>query len=235
MRYNSISVRRPLTALLPLAVLLALGLPAAAGAKDEPGVHVDPGSPAGKEYVIPLEGARREASGAGGGSTDASGGGGGGDAGPAPLFGAGIKAAKKGSGSGKGEHKAAKRDGKSRTGLESTAQASLSSASAAGSSDSALESGAIGLAVLIAGGGLGLLLRRGLLGWGLGRPGRDVVEPPGRSAPIPASVARALEPAGAQTGDHRARDMPLRLADELKSPDEVLALGVVEAGHEQHA
>src|SRR3954469_21205866 len=108
MRYNSTSVRVPIKALLPLAALLAIGPPAGASAEDEPGVHADPGSPAGKEYVIPLEGARREASGGGGSAGSQSGGGGGGSAAsPAPLFGAGIKAAKKGSGSGRGEQKAA--------------------------------------------------------------------------------------------------------------------------------
>lgn len=48
------------------------------------GVHVDPDSPAGKEYALPLDSARREA---GGGSGAPSAGGGGGSA---PLFGAGI-------------------------------------------------------------------------------------------------------------------------------------------------
>lgn len=46
--------------LRPLAILLtALALPASAAAQD--GVFVDPDSPSGKEYQIPLESARRQA------------------------------------------------------------------------------------------------------------------------------------------------------------------------------
>ena len=74
-----------------LGALTLLGVPASAGAA-EPGVHVDPGSPAGKEYAIPIERARREASGgtkidSGAPSTQA--------VGQVPLFGQGIKPAPK--------------------------------------------------------------------------------------------------------------------------------------------
>jgi hypothetical protein len=73
--------------LLP-AVLAAAGLAAMPGAAvaQEPGVVVDPGSPAGKEYAIPVARARREAgvdratSGSSGSSTQAK----------PELFGAGI-------------------------------------------------------------------------------------------------------------------------------------------------
>jgi hypothetical protein len=57
---------------LGFAVLL-LAMPAGAFARLPPGVHVDPGSPAGKEYGIPLSQAR-----------------GGGDSGSRGLFGSGI-------------------------------------------------------------------------------------------------------------------------------------------------
>jgi hypothetical protein len=72
-----------------LGALLLLGTPGAASAQER-GVHVDPGSPAGKEYAIPIERARREASGgskisSGNTSTQA--------AAPVPLFGQGIKPA----------------------------------------------------------------------------------------------------------------------------------------------
>jgi hypothetical protein len=60
--------------------LLAVG-GGIASAQDK-GVHVDPNSPAGKEYALPLDSARREAS--GGASSGSSSG----DS--APLFGAGI-------------------------------------------------------------------------------------------------------------------------------------------------
>jgi hypothetical protein len=49
------SMRRPAA----LTLALALAAPAAASAQD--GVVVDPGSPTGKEYAIPLESARRQA------------------------------------------------------------------------------------------------------------------------------------------------------------------------------
>ena len=45
--------------LIALISALALGLPAAASAQD--GVFVDPDSPSGKEYQIPLESVRRQA------------------------------------------------------------------------------------------------------------------------------------------------------------------------------
>jgi hypothetical protein len=53
-------MRRTWTA--ALGALLLLGTPGAASAQER-GVHVDPGSPAGKEYAIPIERARREAAG----------------------------------------------------------------------------------------------------------------------------------------------------------------------------
>jgi hypothetical protein len=65
-----------------LALLIAaLALPPAAVAQR--GVFVDPDSPAGKEYAIPLEEARRQAAGGGEGGGNSRGG--------QPLFGQGIK------------------------------------------------------------------------------------------------------------------------------------------------
>jgi hypothetical protein len=82
---------------LGLALVLSVALvgPSASFAA-EPGVHVDPNSPAGKEYQLPLETARQQA--AGGTATGGRGSGGSGargatsTAGPssAPLFGQGI-------------------------------------------------------------------------------------------------------------------------------------------------
>ena len=78
------------------ASILYLGLLLVGGgvatAQDD-GVHVDPNSPAGKEYALPLDSARREAR---GGATS---GGGSGDS--APLFGVGISE-RGGSSSGEG-------------------------------------------------------------------------------------------------------------------------------------
>jgi hypothetical protein len=73
-----------------LGALLLLGAPGTASAQER-GVHVDPGSPAGKEYAIPIERARREASGGTKLTTSAA---------PTqtaavPLFGQGIKPAPK--------------------------------------------------------------------------------------------------------------------------------------------
>jgi hypothetical protein len=71
-----------------------LALPATAQAQGR-GVFVDPESPAGKEYAIPLEEARRQA------APDAESRAGGGDA-ASPLFGAGITRAPGASASGDG-------------------------------------------------------------------------------------------------------------------------------------
>src|ERR671939_637836 len=70
-----------------LVMLVAwLVVPASAPAQNDPnGVHVDPNSPSGTEYDIPVERARREAQGTTkkGASRNS---------GSAPLFGSGIKA-----------------------------------------------------------------------------------------------------------------------------------------------
>jgi hypothetical protein len=72
-----------------LALWLALS-PGTAAAELEPGVHVDPGSPAAKEYVLPLNHARQTGTGPSSGN------------GAAPLFGAGITPPGGGSGGGSG-------------------------------------------------------------------------------------------------------------------------------------
>jgi hypothetical protein len=77
----------PLRRIAIIAVLLGLTLAPSAGAQ-EPGVFVDPDSPAGKEYAIPLEQARREAA---GGASGREGGGDAGGSGAQPLFGVGIE------------------------------------------------------------------------------------------------------------------------------------------------
>ncbi len=163
------------------AVACALLAPSAAAAQE--GVQVDPDSPAGVEYKLPLEQARRD------GAPGADGGGvgprsGGGSGGPAPRFGAGITRA--GSQSGNDDGAGAAPDGSDRVGGEqsedrddagvtgaggrdaaspgtgeSAASSSRSSAEDGGGSTGLILAG-IALAVVVVGGGLGLALRRGL-------------------------------------------------------------------------
>jgi hypothetical protein len=88
--------------LAALVGLLSLaGLTAAGGAAAEKGVHFDPNSPAGKEYALPLDQARNEASG-GGGPEEAGSGTESGEA--APLFGAGVSGPGATAGSVQGHH-----------------------------------------------------------------------------------------------------------------------------------
>jgi hypothetical protein len=148
---------------LSLLGVLALLAPAAAGAAsgDEPGVHVDPDSPAGKEYAIPLERARQEATGTGrsnraggpasGGSASGTTGTSGttGIAGKAPLFGEGIQSGQGGGGFGGGP-------GSGRNG-----PAAAASTGGNGASERLTLAGLTG-AVLVLGAAAGLLLRRTL-------------------------------------------------------------------------
>jgi hypothetical protein len=70
---------RSVAAVLGAALVLWAPTPALASGGLPPGVHVDPGSPAGKQYQIPIPSARNETAGAtGGGNSNA------------PLFGVGI-------------------------------------------------------------------------------------------------------------------------------------------------
>ncbi len=154
-------------------VACALLAPSAAAAQEE--VQVDPNSPAGVEYKLPLEQARRDA------APDANGGGGGG---PAPLFGAGITRTGLQGGDGGGA-KATPDDG-NRAGGEQSGDsgdrrvtgaggrdvASLSTreprtpfgaaAAADNESSAGLILGGIALVVVVGGIALGLALRRGL-------------------------------------------------------------------------
>jgi hypothetical protein len=150
-----------------LALLLssiAMVWPATAPAQDEPGVVVDPDSPAGKEYAIPLDEARRESGatipGGGGGSDDSSGGG----AASGALFGAGISP-KPGS--------TARPSGKSGNGSESSpgADRPAGGGSAADTSDDPAP-------LLLIGGGAALVLLVGTaVALGLRRLGDDGESP----------------------------------------------------------
>lgn len=77
-------ILKPVSRHLIIVGLLLFGLPEAAGAQ---GVVVDPDSPTGKEYAIPLEAARRATSPSTGGPGSAP------TAQKAPLFGEGVTAA----------------------------------------------------------------------------------------------------------------------------------------------
>lgn len=144
-----------LMALSPTAAKADTGL--------EPGVHVDPGSPAAKEYVIPLRQAQQIGA---GGSSDSS---------SPPLFGAGI--GPRGPGGSSHSHAGAGRTSAaagssgpgsasrpSATGIagrESLPSSVLASSSRApGDSGSLLALLAGGIAILILGGLGGAMLRR---------------------------------------------------------------------------
>jgi hypothetical protein len=106
-------VRKPKVSVACIAVCGTLGLPSAALAQD-PGVHFDSGSPAGKEYAIPLAEGRAEGAGTtnqraaadtpfGVGITPSGGGGGaGGDGGATGSGGTGGDDGRGGSGGAKG-------------------------------------------------------------------------------------------------------------------------------------
>ena len=71
---------RPIVVAVAVGLISVLSPPALASTTSlQPGVHVDPGSPAGKEYQIPVAGARGETG--GGGQTGSS---------SPPLFGVGV-------------------------------------------------------------------------------------------------------------------------------------------------
>ena len=150
-----------------LSTTLVLLVAAPSAAAQEDGVFVDPDSPAGKEYAIPIDQARGEA--AGGGNRPA---------GEEPLFGEGIEPAdgpgdgESGEGAGEKAHGASKRgqEGSNQKGdagdddpSQSSADLGQSSAAieaaAAESSDGLLTAG-IAAAVLAVGLLAGLGLRR---------------------------------------------------------------------------
>lgn len=137
----------------------------------EDGLFVDPESPAGKEYAIPLEEARREAAGGEPGKDSA-----GGPPAAAPRFGVGIPPkGSGGSGRGRGgkpgredqREKGARGKGSTTGGLsegpgsggpDGGPNASVESAASGGST--ALTTGGVVLLLLALGAGLGLGLRR---------------------------------------------------------------------------
>jgi hypothetical protein len=149
-----------------VAAVTLLTFDAAMVSAQEDGVFIDPDSPAGTEYAIPLEQARRDA--AGGGPTTR------GRAGDGqPLFGAGIapRSEAKGesaigdaSGGGARKARAAGVDKTPRPGANAGAStAAIAAAAGDGSSEGLLTAG-IAAAVLALGLAAGLAFRRALKG-----------------------------------------------------------------------
>jgi hypothetical protein len=146
-----------------LSLCLLAGLPPASAVAEQ-GVHIDPNSPAGKEYAIPIAKARREAVGAPTGTAKRGGGRSSDSSGSAP-FGEGIKPVGRSATSARQARPPRGRAHRQPAGVPSGASAapSLNAASvAAGEGSALLPMGLIVVAALLAAGGLGFLLRRGL-------------------------------------------------------------------------
>lgn len=159
-------MRTKLTAIAAASALAATAAPAAA--QSEPGLTVDPQSPAGVEYAVPLDQGR------GHGDTHPGGGGGGsgtssnGGSGSPELFGSGITpggkdgSASRGGGGGSKEDTggSGKDDGSAGSGSSSgSARHSVAPVAASAEySTTAPIAGVIG-GVLLVGGGLGVFLR----------------------------------------------------------------------------
>jgi len=142
------------------ALLAALLLPASAAAQDD-GVFVDPDSPTGKQYAIPLESARRQADPAGDGrlappgerptGTTA-----------APLFGEGIARARGSASKRSSKEQSSKA---SRPGQKENANSATEGPLKAAVNNPGAPSGGIGPTLLIAGGGALVLLLGAIVGF----------------------------------------------------------------------
>jgi hypothetical protein len=152
---------RPICGSIASVLVLALSCSTAAAQAAtglEPGVHVDPGSPAAKEYALPLNQARQ--TGAGASSSSAS---------SPPLFGAGIKPPAAGgsshSGSGSGKGKATGRGGASGpNGANASAPRFTLPSAVLRASSSQASSGGGGSILALLGGGVAILVLGGLGG-----------------------------------------------------------------------
>jgi hypothetical protein len=146
-------VSRSLRALL-VALLSLIWLAPAAVAQEE-GVFVDPDSPTGKEYAIPLDSARRQA--------DPSDGSAGAAPGSAPLFGAGIVRAGGGSGAGSETGGSAGGNGSEKS-AESAASAETAAVLRAATQTPGAPSGGLGTRAIVVLLAAGLLVTGGLAG-----------------------------------------------------------------------
>jgi hypothetical protein len=136
--------------------------PAAGHVPVPTGVHVDPGSPAGKQYQIPIPAARQETSGSSGSGSSANG--------NPPLFGVGITSPASGStaggsASGRTQARSGRRSAARsvRTATRSTSRRTPrpSAASSLAASDRTTQAGTSSWVPLVAGGGLVLVLGGG--------------------------------------------------------------------------
>ncbi len=160
-----------------MVAVLILALTASTAAAQEDGVTVDPRSPAGKQYALPIDQARRDATGGGPGDRRADG------ARPTPAFGQGVRpetaAGGSGSPAGDGAPGAAPRSGSPAeatvTGSARTAPSEQqrrhergdidralvkASVGGSGASDGSLALLGGGVAVMVLGVAAGLALRR---------------------------------------------------------------------------
>lgn len=142
-------------ALLTAVVGATLLFPSAPSAQED-GVYIDPDSPAGKEYAIPAEEARRDAGGSDG--DDDRGG-------NAPLFGEGVSGDDDGSGGSESTQEAGESESNDPQGVGESAS-SVAEADLAGLAEPTDDSGGntmpifIGIAVLLLGVAGGLVARR---------------------------------------------------------------------------
>jgi hypothetical protein len=165
--FGKVKEMRSIATRIGLLVGLCL-LPAPAALAQTPGLHVDPNSPTGKEYAIPLDHARNSAS--GGGSQAQPSNSGGSDS-SSPLFGVGVgggggsgnggSGGSGGSGSGgaKPGAKPGSKSGARSTPLLPTGIREASASPSAGVGTPLMVAG-IAAAVVLAGALFGLILRR---------------------------------------------------------------------------
>jgi hypothetical protein len=148
-------------------LMLVLALPATAAAqRNDDGVYVDPDSPTSKEYAVPAEEARRDASGGASGGSSAGGSDGGGGGAEAPLFGEGVdeesgKDGSAGSGGNAESDKAGAMDSASPSSVDSENTGNITTADDDdGGLSTGVVTGGIALVVLLVGGGLAYALKR---------------------------------------------------------------------------
>jgi hypothetical protein len=140
-------------AIAALTPALAAATPVVPALADS-GVHVDPRSPAGKEYALPLDQAKRDAGGESG-QTGSSGS----TSGRSALFGEGIKPARHAAARAKAKGSAEGKSGQG-SGGKAGAAARLSATTGTTGDSPLLVDGGIALAVLLAAGAFALALRR---------------------------------------------------------------------------
>lgn len=154
----------PFRKLIPLALVLAAGM--TGGAQAQEGVFVDPDSPSGKEYAVPLEAARRQADPKASKAQRVAPG----RRDQAPLFGEGIDAGDPAAGAGRasGGTKASRRKRPRETRASPARKAAPATVRAAVSRPGAPDGG-LGTTLMIAGGAAVVLLAGGLGGLALRR------------------------------------------------------------------